>query len=228
MGTDNLFHKNRFRRENKIKRKAALRSRYKLILIVSEGKETEPNYFTALRNDLRLNKESVVISRDSKGNDPLSLVNTAEAKNAEECKNNPEKRGYDRVFIVFDRDTHTTYNAALKKMEALNKKYSNVFEGITSVPCFEFWLLIHFEDTTRPYIAIGDKSAGDRVTHDLKKYIPDYYEGHKKIFEITQPHLDTAIRRAELLEKRNEETNTDNPSTKVHKLVGYMRELEKR
>jgi len=42
---------------------------------------------------------------------------------------------------------------------------------------------------------------------------------------MTNPRVDEAIKNAERLEKGQEEAGTDNPSTKVHRLVAYLQGL---
>lgn len=227
MGTDNFFHKKRERRESEYRRMQKIRAAHEVVLILCEGTKTEPNYFNALRSHLRLNKELIVIHEDFKGNDPLSLVNAAEEEFLKELKRDPEKNGYDHVFVVFDKDTHATYNDAMQKIKALARKHKEKFKAIVSIPCFEFWLLLHFEDATRPYAASGNNSICDNVICDLKAYIPDYEKGSRGIFETTYSAVETAITRAQLLEKRHEGTGSENPSTKVHQLVEYLRGLMK-
>lgn len=227
MGTDNLFHKRRERRARELMRIQKIRASYDFILILCEGKKTEPNYFKSLRSHLHLNKELIVIHEGFRGNDPLSLVNSAEEEFDKELKRDPEKRGYDNVFVVFDRDTHTTYTGALQKITGLSKKHKEKFKAIVSIPCFELWLLQHFEDVTRPYAASSSNSICDNVIHDLKVHIPDYEKGSRTAFELTHPMLDVAISRAQSLERRHEGVGTGNPSTKVHQLVKYLQGIKR-
>ena len=227
MGTDELFHKRRIRREREFDRLRKIRSSNEVVLIICEGEKTEPNYFKGLRAILRLNKENVVIHDRRSGSDPQSLVNSAEEEYLKDLKRDPEKQGYDQVFVVFDKDTHGTYNDALQKMAGLSKKHKGKFKAIVSVPCFEFWLLLHFEYTSRPYVASGKNSPCDNVIRDLRAYIPGYAKGSADVFGTTYPRVDEAIKHAERLEKGQEKAGTDNPSTKVHRLVEYLRNLKK-
>ena len=176
---------------------------------------------------MRLNKELIVIHEGSKGNDPLSLVISAEEEFYKELMRDPEERGFDYVFVVFDKDTHSTYVDALQKIKGVIKKHKDKFRAIVSIPCFEFWLLLHFEDATRPYAASGSHSICDNVICDLKAYIQDYEKGSRGMFEITYPEVENAITRAKLLEKRHEGTGADNPSTQVYELVEYLMGLKK-
>ncbi|RPI75994.1 MAG: RloB domain-containing protein [Desulfobacteraceae bacterium] len=227
MGTDNLFHKKRIRRERELIRRANIRSGYDVVLIICEGAKTEPNYFKALRTHLRLNKENIVIHEGHKGNDPQSLAIAAEEASTKERSRDPEKQGYDRVFVVFDKDAHAGYNNALQKIDGLNKRFKGKFEAIVSVPCFELWLLLHFGYTTKPYAATGNKSPCDNLISDLEKHIPGYAKGAMGSFEKTKDFLDEAVKNARLLEQHQETARTDNPSTKVHHLVECLRGLSK-
>lgn len=196
------------------------REPYDVVLIVCEGEKTEPLYFDALKSELRLSNANIRICGKECGSAPESVVEYA----LQEFKRDPI---YDRVYCVFDKDRHPTYSAALDRIRTKRLPGKAIIEAITSVPCFEFWLLLHFEDTARPYSAVGGNSAGDQIVSDLKQYMPSYEKGDGNAFELTSPMVEEAIKRAERLEKRQKEAGTDNPSTKVHHLVKYMRQLRK-
>lgn len=53
MGTDNLFHRLKTKQIKELSRKNAKRDPYDKVLIVCEGKKTEPHYFNDL-NDSNL------------------------------------------------------------------------------------------------------------------------------------------------------------------------------
>lgn len=201
-----------------LERRRQQREPYDLVLIVCEGAKTEPLYFTQLRDALRLSRVNISICGKECGSSPLAVVDYALAEFARDGD-------YDRIFCVFDKDRHAHYQDAVIKAQSQRLSGGATIEAITSVPCFEFWLLLHFKDTARPYSASGKKSVCDNVIRDLKKYIPHYAEGRAEVFEITYPHVDEASKRAERLEERQAEAATDNPSTKVHWLVGYLQRL---
>ncbi len=132
-----------------LKRRRARRDPYDYVLIVCEGEKTEPTYFQRLKRSLKLNTANIaVVSGD--GTDPMSIVNTA-------IKLFSEDRKYDSVYCVFDKDSHPTYDAALDKIRntklkkaARNGSTHSNFESCRSVPCFEFWFLLHFERSRKP------------------------------------------------------------------------------
>ena len=145
MGSDDLFKKRKVRKARDISRWIAKRSENKKILIVCEGQKTEPMYFKALKNDYRLLATDIRIV-SAKRSDPMSLIKTAEIQYNESVN---EGDPFDSVFCVFDKDEHAHYNDAVKTIAKLQPK--SVYYAITSVPCFEFWLLLHYCCTTRQF-----------------------------------------------------------------------------
>jgi len=211
------------RKNDSLRRKPQTQARepYDIVLIVCEGEKTEPLYFDALKSELRLSNANIRICGKECGSAPESVVEYA----LQEFKRDPI---YDRVYCVFDKDRHPTYSTALDRIRSKRLPGKAIIEAITSVPCFEFWLLLHFEDTARPYSAVGGNSAGDQIVRDLKQYMPSYEKGDGDAFELTYPLVEEAIKRAERLEKRQTEAQTDNPSTQVHHLVVYLQNLRKK
>lgn len=155
------------------------------------------------------------------GSDPVSIVRHA-LKLFQRAEG-----GYDRVYCVFDRDGHVNYQQALDQVakSPLGKK-GRLF-AITSVPCFEFWVLLHFEYTAAPFTAVGGKSACDRVIERVCTHFPGYRKAMNGIYEKLQLRADAAITHAARLAHHNHETGTSNPATKVHELVTYLRGLKK-
>jgi len=218
MGTDNLFHKRKERKAELLRRRRAMKEPYDVILIVCEGEKTEPNYFTELKKAFRLSNANVRIC--GRGSDPLSVVNFA----IETFQREPE---FDRVYCVFDHDRHTTYHIALDKVKRTRLGKGSKIFAIPSVPCFEFWLLLHFIYTTRPFDVPPGDSICSRVIEELKKYLPAYQKGDQDIFNNIQDRLDNAITNASRVQQFHQTSGTDNPSTLVHSLVEYLRDLKK-
>ena len=155
-----------------------------------------------------------------RGSDPLSVVDFA----IETLRREQE---FDRIYCVFDRDRHTTYDAALDKVRRTRWGKVNKIFAIPSVPCFEFWLLLHFVYTTRAFDAPPGDSICSRVIEELKKYLPAYKKGDRDIFNTIQNKLDNAISNARRVEQFHQTSGTDNLSTQVYSLVDYLRDLKK-
>jgi len=218
MGTDNLFHKRKERKAELLRRRRATKAPYDVILIVCEGAKTEPNYFTELVKAFRLSNANVRIC--GRGSDPLSVVNFA-------IETFRQEQEFDRVYCVFDRDRHTTYDAAPDKVRRTRLGRGSRIFAIPSVPCFEFWLLLHFAYTTRPFDTPAGDSICSRVIEELKNHIPPYQKGQQDIFYKIQDKLDNAITNARRVEQFHQTSGTGNPSTLVHSLVEYLRDLKK-
>ena len=142
---------------------------------------------------------------------------------------------FDKVYFVFDRDQYhlekngCNYQDVLDKINHLNtkNKVKDVFVAINSVPCFEFWLLLHYTDQAPLYTHIeGHCSAGDCVKNRLKFFWPDYDKADEKIFEhvlkIDNDNMQKAIKRSKIILNNAISVDDENPSTRMHELVEYL------
>src|SRR5690606_19893118 len=118
MGTDNLFHKRREKKLANLKRSAPKRETYAKILIVCEGEKTEPNYFAGARDYYKLNTANVEVCGEC-GSDPVSVVRFAKQRYREE---RDAGDAFNKVFCVFDRDTHPNYAQALNAIASATPK----------------------------------------------------------------------------------------------------------
>lgn len=124
---------------------------------------------------------------------------------------------------MFDKDKHSNYQQALNCIE--NIKPKKVFFAATSDPCFEYWLLLHYTYSTKPYEKTEKKSIGGNILEDLKQYITGYEKGKRDIFSLLKDQLKFAIENAK---RANQEAKTVNgPSTTVFELVEYLVTLKK-
>lgn len=217
MGSDDLFHKRKKRDAASLKRKKAKRAPYDRVLIVCEGAKTEPNYLKEIRDVYRLNTTNIDICGDECGSDPMSVVKYA-------IKKYRKDKDYDRVYCMIDRDKHTNFDAAMDKLRQTKLGKGVTFAAIISVPCFEFWLLLHFVYTTRQFCAPGNLSNCELVIGELEKNgrIPGYRKEAHNIFTLTKDRLQTAIKNAKQLQQHNQTTGTNNPTTNIHELIEYL------
>ena len=213
------------RQKAQLERKQNKRASYNRILIVSEGSKTEPLYFKEIRAAYRLNTANIELQPSALGTEPLQVVQYAHKLfvNGDPHKR-IGKRAFEQVYAVFDRDDHKTFHQALKTAESLDGKLRNdqkqpvVFQAITSIPSFELWLLLHFED-------IQHWLHRDEVMCRLKKYISDYAKASNNCFEKTRNKLDIAHQRANQLALRNNPHNDTEPYTEIFKLVDLLVKL---
>ena len=160
------------------------------------------------------------------GTTPLQVVEFAEHLflNGDETRE-IHKKGFEQVYAVFDRDDHATYRNALDKAAALNGKLRNdlkqavKFGAIASVPCFELWLLLHFEDVQAPL-------HRTEVYQRLRQYLPNYDKGQAGHYAQTRQNLAEASQRAERLAQLTTAYNGVEPYTDMHRLVHSLTTLK--
>ncbi|MCW8966253.1 MAG: RloB family protein [Candidatus Pacearchaeota archaeon] len=220
MGTDNLHHKRRAKRASDLARRKAKREPYEKVLIVCEGEKTEPNYFKKLKDHLELSSANVMVTGECDSS-PISIVDYAIQRYKLEKSTGDS---FDKVFCVFDKDSHQTYDNAVRKINAENPK--GVFVSIGSVPCFEYWLLLHYLYTTKPYEGAGKNSACGNLISELQNYLPGYEKCDASVFDQIVDELPRAIKYSERSLSEAQRNGTDNPSTYVHVLVEYLSEIK--
>lgn len=213
------------RQRKQLERKRNQRASYDRILIVSEGSKTEPNYFKEIRAVHRLHTANVEVWSSELGTSPIQVVEYAKELFEKGSRHKHiQPRAFEQVYAVFDRDDHASYFDALKLAASLNKKLKNdnkkpaIFKAIASAPCFELWLLLHYED-------IQASLHRDEVIRRLKRHFPGYEKGAEKMFAETRPHMDVAMQRAERLAARFTAYNEPEPFTAVAELVSLLTNL---
>ncbi|WP_428263610.1 RloB family protein [Haliangium sp.] len=179
------------------------------VLIVCEGSATEPGYFEALKRKLKLG--GMVIRGDEVGTAPINVVDDALAE-----KRRAQRAGepFDSVWCVFDRDEHTSF------AQAIDKARANGLKIAISIPCFEFWLLLHYEYTTRPFTDYNDIRR-----NNLSAHCPDYHKS-KVNWDDVLTRLETAKVHAKRVRASQESGEQyPNPSTTVDLLVEHLESL---
>ena len=120
------------------------------ILIVCEGKETEPNYFSSFP---KMDNVSVVTT-GGKGS-PSQVV-----KKALELRDKAKQSPYDAVWAVFDKDNFTDFKTAIDTAQGkqIGCAWSN--------EAFELWFIYHFENPTS---AISRNDYGSKIEAHVKQ-----------------------------------------------------------
>ena len=197
----------------------ATRAPYAKVLIVCEGEKTEPNYFNELKQHYKISSANIVITGDC-GSDPLSIVNHAKKLYSEQQDLGD---AFDQVYCVFDRDTHANYADAVSTIDTVKRRAP--FHAIRSVPCFEYWLLLHFHYTTKPYSNLANNSACDQVLADLRANYHGYNKGRSGTFFHLLSRLETAkVNAANSLQAATAQ-GTDNPSTQIHDIITFLQNI---
>ncbi len=163
-------------------------------LILCEG-ETEENYFNGLISQEKYRRKFSSIDVEifkPKDHSPIGLIKHAKGliKRAKR-----ERNEYDFVWVVFDRDGHQGIPDAFEMARTNNPVIKIAFTS----PCFEYFILLHFEKTTRSFTKCDD------VISYIKKsnYIPEY-EKSSNLFKTLDDFKDIGLENSKWLRKQNE------------------------
>lgn len=191
------------------------------VLIVCEGSKTEPNYLKQIRSELGLTNAEIRICGEECASDPKLLVKYAMSLFKSD-------KSFDRVYCVFDKDHHSTYQSAVDLVRNARVPRNKNIATIKSVPCFEFWVLLHYKLSTSPFVSRIGRSAAEQVIEELGKFLSGYSKGHPNLYELIKEKTDTAIRHAKIANKLARESGTDNPTTEMVDLLEYLQGLRER
>ena len=151
------------RRDDRLRRRAPSRERKKRILVVTEGKVTEPEYLKAFAHQRR--NPLVHVEIVGPAGVPITVVREAVAVRQkardEATRERDDNLRFDVAWAVFDRDEHPTFAEALKEAKA------SLVDVAPSNPSFELWALLHFEDQTG---SIERHHVRERLEAHLPRY----------------------------------------------------------
>ncbi len=207
------------------------------IRLVCEGGKTEPNYFNGYFKANGFHQPNMAFK--PKDHSPKGV---AKAAKEEFQKATKLKIPADKIFIwaVFDRDGHNGIPDAIKMLKGtpIGIAFSNI--------CFEYWVLLHYENTTKQFPNCDavityihqnyDEDYGKANDHytRLKNKIQNAINHAQKIAENQRQY---AERPAAILNGINDENCPDspnwelNPYTDVHLIFeslltkGFITEL---
>jgi hypothetical protein len=183
----------------------------KRIAVVGDG-QTEKIYFDKLKEVEGLRNVSLKPDLPKNVGSYKGVFDKAESLYAE---------GYDEVYCLIDMDKVLSDNTLAKYLtdkKRLEKKGIIVFE---SNPCIEFWFLLHYVRTTKPF------SNCESVEKELQKYMPNYaknqqYLVQSNIYKTLKPKLLNAFENAKWIEENQIENDFDSSKSEVYKLIKIL------
>ncbi|MEN9418495.1 MAG: hypothetical protein RI988_2115 [Pseudomonadota bacterium] len=198
------------RRDGGLRRKAGRRAPRSITLIVCEG-ETELEYLQVLRGRLGILPAEVILADSTEGSAPINVVACAERKAK-------ERGGYDHIFCVFDRDFHTSFERARERIRYLaTRRVERLpIREVVSVPCFETWVLLHFERSDPQF-----RDCAAVIARIRERHMPEYLKADVRTMNALVDRIEMALASAAWLEQRVE-LNGRNPYTDMHRLVAHF------
>lgn len=199
-------------------RRAGHRLQKSTILILGEGRETEPNYFRGLKEEESVTARFAVTVKKGSGKSPEEAVKKAIEENLR-AKSRGED--YDQVWCVLDVE-QADQHESLRRARATAER-----NGITlclSNPSFEIWFLAHFERTARPFN--GSDAVVVQLNKHWKKHCGQAYEKNdEQVYNRVSGFTERALNNARWVREKHHE-GTDiadaNSSTEVYRLVGKL------
>jgi hypothetical protein len=193
------------------------------IVVVCEGKVTEPKYFEDFR--LYCGNSLVTVKAIGGCGVPVSVVERAIAERERLVREAKASRdSFDQIFevwAVFDRDAHPQPQVPT----AIANAQINDIRVAFSNPCFEVWGLMHYSCYSRP----GHHHETQR---ELKRILTGYCHERNPVMslQLLQPKYETAVTNSQQALRRREQEDSPNgdPSTTVHLLTERIREFGKK
>lgn len=174
----------------------------KVLIIVCDGERTEDSYFCNWKAFLGPTRIVIRNFNVRSGGNPLKAVRAA-------AKLKRGERDFHELWCVCDVDNTSKEQVAEAKVVATR-------EGIKlclSKRCFEVWLALHFERSTRSV------TSEQEAISLVRKHIPTYADRVKVApFSLLLPRSEDACGNASWLEERG----LDDPQTDVHQLVRQL------
>ena len=187
------------KKRRSFRRKTPFRAYRKRFVVATEGRLTEPIYFSMFNS-----KKSTVHVETLK-----SRQRTAPGQVLDRVKRAEIKKD-DQVYLVIDRDTWEEEKLNQVFQECEQKGYTMTLSN----PKFEYWLLLHFED--------GNGVNAGNCTARLKVHLPAFTKSHVETNKL-KPRINDAIERAEQKDTPPCADWPINTGTTVYRLV---RELQ--
>ena len=150
-------------------RQESFKESKKSIFIVCEGTKSEHEYFNQFK--FKKGLTNVEIHSNLKGLNPDDIFEIAKNKKGE----------YDIIYCVFDRDEHPSYYEVIRNI----MKYTNI-TAINSNPCFEYWLILHFQFTRENFTTPTPGKAAEKKLNTLMSDLGGYNKKKNNIFKKNQ------------------------------------------
>lgn len=195
----------------------------RLIVIASEGKDTERIYFTALAKEYTNPRVHVHILERSENEQNNSSPEHV-LKQLNDYKSQYELEADDELWLVVDRDQ---WEDKMLSRVATECALEVSMHMALSNPCFELWLLLHLEDaaslTPEEHTLWMEnrrksKNADPYLKVRLRQKMGTYHESSYDALTLIA-HIEDAIERARALDKTPTDRWPQTLGTRVYLLA---------
>lgn len=188
-------------------------------LIVTEGTETEPQYFKSIRDVInRQYRDKIQLDIFGEGDNTLSLFEKARRRASE----NPN--GYKHVWVIYDTDDFPADHINRTAQQCEQSCTSETqFHAVWSNQCIELWYLLHFGFFQSD---IHRNEYWPKLTEWLVSIgAGEYAKGRADMYRVLRPFMDIAISNAKKLDAVNigKTPAGSAPGTKVYELIDKLK-----
>ena len=189
-------------------------------LIVTEGTDTEPAYFGAIKEIINNRYQGKIqLSVYGEGDNTLNLLDKA-CKRAEMDPN-----GYKHVWVVYDTDDFPPehIDKTAQRCKDLSIPGGITYHAIWSNQCIELWFLLHFGYM---HSDLRRTEYWPKLTHHLRTLGEgDYSKKRSDMYRILYPRIEIAIANAKKLELENQGRLPSKaaPGTTVYQLIEWLK-----
>lgn len=195
----------------------------RLIVIASEGKDTERIYFKALAKEysnLRVHVHILERSENEQNNSSPEHV----LKQLNDYKSKYDLEADDELWLVVDKDRWTETMLSHVATECSQEVAMHM---ALSNPCFELWLLLHMEDAASLSLEEQEqcmknrrksKNADPYLKVRLRQKLGSYHESSYDALTLIA-HIEDAIERARALDKNPTDRWPQTLGTRVYLLA---------
>ncbi len=205
----------------RIRRERHPRPLRKVVFIQCEGEKSEYNYLNSFRkHDIDQNRIKFII-KSGEGGDALQTVRKALNEKKKQKSRNEE---YDECWCILDVED-VSRRDILQGAILLAQK--NNVELFLSNPCFEVWIIAHFERTPRHFL--NSKTVIEYLNNiqDWQRlFNKSYDKSDVELFAILHERLDTAVSNSKWIMEKHHQAKSRldcNSSTEIFRLILKLR-----
>ncbi len=186
------------------------RDQRRVIRVLTEGAVTEPTFLAQWAR----RSQNIHIDFGESGMAPLSLVERARShEKANRKRSGRPGHDFDEIWCIFDVDEHPHL------AQALNEARQSGIQVALSNPCFELWLVLHYQDQTahierrdvqRLASALGTVDGKRLRPAAVDDLVDQYGEAKRRAQDLDARHL------------RNGLDRHSNPSSNIWELIDRL------
>ena len=196
---------------SKYKRKSQIRDPFKRVIIAMEGNRTEPAYFEEIKRRYKASTLNIVLLTRSPADTRSAPMHVIEQLSRYKQQNKVKQT--DELWLVIDKDRWPEQQLS----EVAAKCSTNRYELGLSNPCFEIWLVLHYEDLSA--LSETEKVSLCSSKHTKARWAETKNREKIETFVQLTARINTAVVNAEKLDTDTSERWPNTLGSHVYKLA---------